>query len=167
MGGGTKRVDVKEPDKITLLAQEIAMSRKPVATDLEFSERPKPTVSYSSLFPPIGFRGKLRSLSLAENPRVDRRVEKLYYDEVKARDAVIYLYEKGYDVYDLARYLTAGILGIKKKLVPTRWAITAVDSMISDYLLSRISSHPSIENVHLFHSHLYDNHFFIFFIPGP
>ena len=167
MGGGTRKVDVKELDKTVLLAQELAMSRKPVATDVEFSERPRPTVSYSNLFPPIGFRGRLKSLELAENPRVDKRVERLYYDEIKAKEALIFLYEHGYDVYDLARYLTAGLLGIEKKLVPTRWAITAVDSTISDYLLYQISSFPPVENVLLFHSHLYDNHFFIFFVPGP
>ena len=167
MGGGTRKTNVKEPDRVVLLSQEVAMSRKPVAVDVEFLEKPKPTISYSNLFPPIGFRAPLRAISLAENPRVDKRVEKLYYDEMKARDALVFLYEHGYDVYDLARYLTAGLLGVEKKLVPTRWAITAVDSTISDYLLSLISSYPTVEDVLLFHSHLYDNHFFIFFIPGP
>ncbi len=167
MGGGSRKVDVKEPDKIVLLTQEVAMSRKPVAVDVEFLQKPKPTISYSNLFPPIGFKAPLKSLELAENPKVDKRVEKLYYDDIKAKEALVFLYEHGYDVYDLARYLTAGLLGIEKKLVPTRWAITAVDSTISDYLLSQVSSYPTVERVLLFHSHLYDNHFFIFFIPGP
>ncbi len=166
-GGGKKRIRVDEPDRILSTVQELAMSRKPVATDVEFYREPRVTVSFSNLFPPIGFQGPLRRIVLSENPKVDKRVEKLYYDEVKARDAVIYLYERGYDVYNLARYLTAGILGVQKRLVPTRWAITAVDSMVSEHLLQEIYSYPPVESVLLFHSSLYDNHFYIFFIPGP
>lgn len=167
MGGASRRLDVKESDSFLLSLQELAMSRREVPTDVEFQRPPRTTVSFSSLFPPMGFRGELKSIELAENPRVDRRVEKLYYDEVKAQDAVIYLYEKNYDVYPITRYLTAGLLGEKKKLVPTRWAITAVDNIISSHILSQIRDYPSVERILLFHSHLYDNHFFIFFIPGP
>ena len=167
MGGGAKRRKVEEKDSFVLTVQEIAMSRREVGTDVEFERPPKPTVSFSNLFPPIGFRGSLKRIELAENPRVDRRVERFYYDEVKASEAVLSLYKRGYDVYPLTRYLSAGLLGEKKKLVPTRWAITAVDSIISSKLLEDVREYPAVESVLLFHSHLYDNHFFIFFIPGP
>ena len=39
--------------------------------------------------------------------------------------------------------------------------------MISNYLLSEVTSYLPVEKILLFHSHLYDNHFFIFFVPGP
>ncbi|NPA86493.1 MAG: hypothetical protein GXO00_00580 [Candidatus Diapherotrites archaeon] len=164
LGGGSRRVNVRRD--VEEIVREIAMSRSPVAADLFFEKPPRPSVSFSNVFPPIGFRGPLKDMELAENPRVDRRVERFYYDEVKVRDAVLYLYQRGYDVYELSRYLSAGILGVKKRMVPTRWAITAVDSMISEELLRELRGYPSVEEVLLFHSHLYDNHFFIFFIPG-
>ncbi len=165
MGGGSQRRHVKNIPEDTIL--DIALSKKPIALDVTFKQPPKSSVTFSNLFPPIGFRGELERLEIAENPKIDKRAESLYYDEVKAKDAVIYLYEKGRDVYELSRYLSSGIFGKEKRLVPTRWSITAVDDIISNYLLEKVSTFPPIGRIELYTSSLYDNHFFILFIPGP
>ena len=51
--------------------------------------------------------------------------------------------------------------------MPTRWAITAVDSIIGDSLLEQVSKYDPVEEVRLYFSNLFDNYFFILFIPGP
>jgi len=65
--------------------------------------------------------------------------------------------------------LSAGLLGVKKKrkLVPTRWAITAVDTIISKNIAKEIIHYPSIDKYYTFYGEYLDNKFIILLIPGP
>ena len=162
-GGGSTRGDVHslfEP------LQELALSRKPLPIDLYFSKPPRPSPSYG-IFPPFGFRGRLARVELAGSPSTDPLLEKISGDELKASEAIVELYKRGRDVYAISKALSAGLLGRQRRLVPTRWSITAVDSVVGDALLERVRQSPSIDSYMLFHSDLYDNHFFIIFMPGP
>ena len=55
------------------------------------------------------------------------------------------LYRSGVDVHRISRLLSVGALGVRRRLVPTRWSITAVDKQISDRLLERIKRMPVID----------------------
>ena len=64
------------------------------------------------------------------NVRVDQRIEKAYYDkELKANDAVVQLYTKGVPVSRIQKSFSIGSFGKTRRLVPTRWSITAVDDI--------------------------------------
>ena len=39
--------------------------------------------------------------------------------------------------------------------------------MVSDYLLEGVYSYPLVDDVLLYFSNLYDNYFFVLFVPGP
>jgi len=68
-------------------------------------------------------------------------VQKVYYDtELKANDALIYLYENRFDENFLSRILSVGNVGLKinRKLVPTRWSITATDDALSKHLFNEV-----------------------------
>jgi len=52
-----------------------------------------------------------------------------------------------------------------KKLVPTRWTITAVDDMISKRLIKEVKMNNTIDQVEYFYSSYLGNSFHIFLIP--
>ncbi len=166
----TIRADVysaANPTEDVLKVQEMAMSRKPVGVEAELAKIPEPRVEFGQLIAPMGPKAPATRIELQENPKTDRRVEKYYYDEVKAEDAVVQLFEGGYDVYQIARILSAGILGIPKnrKLVPTRWAITATDDIIYRKEIDKIKGWELIGEFRVYEGHRWDNHFYIIMMP--
>ncbi len=166
----TIRADVytaANPTNDVLTVQELAMSKKPVAVEAILEKEPKPKIEFGQFVAPMGPKAPAKKIVPQENPRADKNVEKFYYDEVKAEDAVITLFEKGYDVYKLSRILSAGVLGLprNRKLVPTRWAITATDDIIYRKEIAKIKTYEPINRFYLYESHLFDNHFYIIFMP--
>ena len=155
------------PPEDVLKIQELAMSERPVAVEAELAKKPELKVQFGQLIAPMGPKAPAKRIELQENPKVDRRIEKMYYDEMKAEDAVVQLFEGGYDVYTISRILSAGILGIprNRKLVPTRWAITATDDIIYRKEIAKIREFEPINEFRLYESHRFDNHFYIIFMP--
>ncbi|RMF06634.1 hypothetical protein D6764_01840 [Candidatus Woesearchaeota archaeon] len=122
-------------------AQEVAMALKP--TDMEFvlAKNPSFRMSFSAYTPPSGPQAALKKVRLQSNPKIPRKVEKAFYDtDFKASDALVTLFKSGFDENYLSRILSAGTLGVKvqRKLVPTRWSITATDDTIAKSLISQI-----------------------------
>ncbi|MBU0662803.1 MAG: Nre family DNA repair protein [Candidatus Diapherotrites archaeon] len=149
--------------------QELAMSAKPVDVEVELTKMPETKLSFSDSSPPMGPSAPLKTFSLSENPDVPTKVDYLVGDtDVKSTTAMLELYEHDLPVHYLYKILSAGLLGVKKnrKLVPTRWAITAADSNISNVLIDRIRSYPHICETRLFRSSYVDNHFYVLLVPG-
>jgi len=76
------------------------------------------------------------------------------------------LFGKGFDVHYLSKILSVGNLGVKtqRKLVPTRWSITAVDDTVGKSLIKEIKDYNSMEYAALFGGHL-GNYYLILFFP--
>ena len=53
-----------------------------------------------------------------------------------------------------------------RKIVPTRWSITAVDKTLSDQLIQMIRSFPEVEGNLYFHYKRIGNEYYILIIPG-
>ncbi|MFX1448686.1 MAG: hypothetical protein ACFFCG_11200, partial [Promethearchaeota archaeon] len=68
----------------------------------------------------------------------------------------------------IKRVFSAGLLGKKtrRRIVPTRWSITAVDDIISKALIKEIKQFPEINDYQIFESTYLDNHFKILLFPG-
>ena len=79
------------------------------------------------------------------------------------------LYRAGVDVYRLQRALSLGALGRlrARRLVPTRWAITAVDDMLAGHLRERLRDKPWIDGVEVYTADYLGNRFTIILHPGP
>jgi hypothetical protein len=79
-----------------------------------------------------------------------------------------YLYRKGFDVYDINRILSAGALGQShsRRLVPTRWSITAVDDTVGQYLRERIRNAPSVDEVQVHYNAYIGNEYWVILAPG-
>ncbi len=149
-------------------SQEVALASKPTDVEMLFRGRPFFRASFSDVTQPMGPSVSVEKMKLAGNPRVPLHIEKLVSDELKAKEAGFRMYEKGEDVYRISNILSSGALGLEgnKKLVPTRWSITSVDSFIADGLMESVRDFPSINEYIVFESQYIDNHFVVLFMPG-
>ena len=140
--------------------QEIAMSAKPTDSTLLLSKKPTSRVSFSESSQPFGPSAPLKEFRPQGNISVDQRIEKAYYDrDLKASDAVFSLYKNGVRFSKLEKSFSVGVFGEKKrrKLVPTRWSITAVDSVLSLRLMDEIKEYETIDDYRVFTSSNLDN----------
>ena len=106
------------------------------------------------------------SMRLVQNPKISRKVDDIVSDDLKAADAGFLLYKSGIDVYRLTNILSSGALGISKKMVPTRWSITASDDIVAKQLMKEIRLFPEIEECLAYESEYMDNRFVILLLPG-
>ena len=148
--------------------QEIAMASKPTDIEMLFKHRPFYRPSFSDVVQPMGPSATIRRMKLADNPKIPRFIESLASDEIRANEASFVMYEKGQDVYKISSILSSGALGYerRKKLVPTRWSITAIDDLIAKNLMEQVRQFPQINEYLVFESEYLHNHFVILFMPG-
>lgn len=148
--------------------QLLALARDPTDVELHFKKRPAYKMDFSDVHQPMGPSAPLRSMRITENVKISRAVESVVSDELKAKDAMIALYEKQESVYKVISILSSGALGLQddKKLVPTRWSITAVDDTLSKHLLQRVRESPSINEYRVYESTFLYNDVCILLMPG-
>ncbi|MCS7112576.1 MAG: Nre family DNA repair protein [Nitrososphaerota archaeon] len=157
------------PDELLQTLQEIAMSQKPVDLEVKLARKPRVSLILDDEVQPLGASAPISKIRLEGNIYVDRRIEEAYYDrDLRAVDAVFDLYRSGVPVSSIQKAFSLGLLGVgsNRRLVPTRWSITAVDSMISEKLLGNVKRYPPIPVYLLFESVYLDNRFEILMIPG-
>ncbi len=157
------------PDYKTAALQELAMSAEPVDIDIELLRKPAVRLSFSDTVAPLGPSAPLRKFSLSENPRIPKKAERIISDtDAKALAAMQELYSSGMQVHYIQNVLSAGLLGIgrKRRFVPTRWAITAVDSNLAEILLGWVKQFAEISETLVFSSSYLHNSFHIVLFPS-
>lgn len=154
--------------RMLLDAQEAAMSFSPVDLEMHFSKVPKLAVEFHSIHQPMGPSAPLDKLRLAENSKIPGKVDELVEEGVKAQTAMTELAGDGFDEHYLVRLLTAGVLGRKqsRKLVPTRWGITAVDDTLAKLHMEKIRGMKQGSGFQLFFNEYLANRFSILLMPG-
>ena len=159
--------DARGKDNPLLLkAQELALSQKPIDTEAWFFKAPKQDLKFDSVLTPMGPAGLVKNFELAENPSVPRKVDYLVYDtDALAKDAVLELYKDDISAEQITRLLSIGLLGKERKIVPTRWSITAVDDMAGKELTDKIKDFPWISEIELFSGTHFGNHFEVLLLP--
>lgn len=162
-----KQESIRSNSKLIQMIQEIALAAKPTDVELHFKNKPTYKVSFSEIHQPEGPVADLNKAYLTGNVKIARHVDRIVSDELKAAQSASLLYREGEDVYKINTILSSGILGVKdKKLVPTRWSITATDDIIAKDLLKKVRDFPSINDYLVFKSNYLDNKFVILMIPG-
>ena len=148
--------------------QELAKSIKPIDIELELDKTPKISENIDVIVSPLGPAAPARKARLVDNPIIPRKVDNVLEEDTFSRIHLKELYEKGFDVYYLQQIFSIGLTGKKKqrRLVPTRWSITAVDNNLGQILLDRIRLLPENSEYLLFENVLLDNHYFIVVFPG-
>lgn len=154
---GTRRImvgEARDGGRLVSSLQELAMGEGPVDSEATFLGKPKGPVIFSEHAQPFGPSAPLKSFDISDL-RVDRRIERAYYDrDLKAADAVLDLYRGGVPITRIQRAFSVGMFGRPqaRKLVPTRWSITAVDSLLSAQIVERLKGFETIDKyrVHSF-----------------
>ena len=153
--------------------QELAMSERPAETEATFEKTPivdvhmQKELRLDHVAPPFGPAAPLRGFKMS-SLSADQRIETVYYDtDLRAADAMMELYRRSVEMSIIQRVLSMGMLGVKKKrkLVPTRWSISATDDIISSMLVKEIEMNPTIDLFEVTrYSHL-ANYYSIILIP--
>ena len=156
--------------KLLETSQELSMAARPVDTETKL-----PKMNLRMLLDnhalPMGPTGMAEKIRITENTKVHPKVDYCVADtDLKATEAISkYLYFKGrVPESTIKRVFSAGLLGEKNKrrIVPTRWSITAVDDIISKALIKEIKRFPEINDYRIFERTYLDNHFKILLFPG-
>ncbi len=161
------RTNIKTFDeKLMEISQEVSQSIKPVDIEINLNKKPQFKLTYDQTTAPFGPSVKLEKAQITENPKIPRAIDKVVSDDLKAVDGMQYLYDKGYDEHFLTKLISVGNLGQKqnRKLVPTRWSITATDDILGKRLISEIKDYAEYDYVAHFGSYL-GNYYLILFFP--
>jgi len=160
--------DARLNKKFTEIAQEIALSSKSVDVEIELKNKINFGKKRDRVLTPNGMSAELKNAKVTGNVKVDKKVDRTMNDEVKANEGISYLYNSGISEYGLSKILSVGVLGLRKdkKMVPTRWSITATDDIISKEILKEVKGYKWIENYKLFFGEFLGNQYLIFFFPN-
>ncbi|MBT3835776.1 hypothetical protein HOD05_03045 [Candidatus Woesearchaeota archaeon] len=127
------------------IIQEVGMAKRPAELDVTLKKAPSLNLKGESEVTPWGPASGVQRARITSNTKVDHKVEKVVFDtDLKAAGGMLKLYKKGFEEGVLSKLISVGNLGIKKnrKLVPTRWSITAADSTICKQLTKEVKDYP-------------------------
>ncbi|MGD1834892.1 MAG: hypothetical protein ACPKQO_04140 [Nitrososphaeraceae archaeon] len=150
--------------------QELAIASQSTDGELTLEKNPRFSLSKDSMNRetiPSGPSSLLKSFKIS-SIQTDRKLEYYYYDkDLDSTNSIIELYRKKVDISKIHRAMSLGMLGIKKnrKLVPTKWSISATDDIISSYLKKQIEMYPTIDSFQVIKYSHYSNHYSIILIP--
>lgn len=148
--------------------QDIALSVRPVDVETRFERKPSMSMSFSPISQPVGPSGMLKELKVTSNPKIPRRVYGVIDDDLTASEALCSLYQSDCDVYYLSNVMSSGVVGSQegRRMVPTRWSITAVDDIVCKHLMGEIRGFPSVNEFLVYSNTYLENHFEILLLPG-
>jgi hypothetical protein len=147
--------------------QEIALSSRPLDVDVAFEKPVAFSLTFDGTVAPVGLSGAIKQMSLSGSARIERAVDRVTSDtDLGATEACVTLMESDIDVYQIAKLMTAGLLGRRRHFVPTRWAITAVDDTLSVQMKRAIAGFPPLEEIRLFSAELFGNRIVCILVPG-
>jgi hypothetical protein len=167
---GKYRVHVREfmeAGKIMDMTRELALAVTPTDVELALTHKPRGVMVLDDEVQPFGPSAPIKDLRVG-NAKWDHQVEKAYLDnDLKAADAVLELFDRGVMVTKIQRAFSVGSFGVKanRRLVPTRWSITAVDSILSKDLMEKVKTFPEINEYRIYESTYLENQFEVLMLP--
>ena len=164
----TKVTDARMNKKFVDTAKDIAISSKQIDVEIELQNRLRFGRNKDKVLTPHGMKGNLKKAEIVGNVKVDKKLDRVMDDEIKASEGIELLYKNDFNEYSLSQILSVGVLGLKKdkRLVPTRWSITATDDMIAKLLWKKVRENKWIEDYELFFGEFLGNQYLILLMPG-
>lgn len=159
--------EAADPGKYILDLHDMALSSSSVDVDAKFKKKPRMSVSLSEDSQPFGPSAMIQEMKIAPSTG-ERKLEAVYYDgDQLAVDGMVELYRDGIEVSRIQRILSLGMLGVQeqRKIVPTRWGITAVDDTLSKRLLRSVKLYPTIDKFQVYKYEYLDNVYEIILSP--
>jgi hypothetical protein len=164
---GKQRVHAADLDnRFVGKLQEISLSDSSVESEVSFDKVPTGT-SFSEEHTPFGPSAAIERFEIG-NGRWDRNLEKVYYDtDLKSADAVVDLHKKGVPFSSIQKAFSVGTMGRDRgrRLVPTRWSITACDTMIGDRLLGEVKKCPVLDTWRVHEYSSLNNNYAVLLMP--
>jgi len=163
---GVQKVSVNQTEGTYIEnLQELAMSSQPTDSDLEFYKTTSSNISLDGENAPFGPVGEIKSAKFS-NSSSEKHIKKTFYDkDLKAQDAILNLYNSGIEISKIQKCFSIGMLGQNRKLVPTKWSITATDDIISKSLTEEILDYPLIDSCRVFYYTHIGNVFSVVLFP--
>lgn len=162
------KAHVKGSGRILEIGREVGMASAPVDVEVLLKSRPFFRFSPDSVAAPVGPSGVVKHAKITSNPKIPQKVDKVYSDNgLKASDAFSYLYRSGFDEAFLSRILSVGTVGLKpdRRLVPTRWSITATDDILGKHLISAVKDFQSVNDFLFYFGGYLGNYFAVMMLP--
>lgn len=162
-----KKTDATKFDKSLLEVQLLAQTENTSELEININQKPKLVKeNYSGI---NNFSYEFEEIKVVDNIKIPTIIDKTVNDgDLKAKEGIINIYNKLSDVYKVEQVLSLGLLGRTKNrvLVPTRWAITSTDDIISkDLIENTLVDYPTIDKYLVFSFSFYQNIFYVLFIP--
>ncbi len=164
---GKQTVGIKDLDnKLVQKLQEISLSTGSIESEAYFRHAPSGR-AFSDDHLPFGPSAPIEKFDIG-NCRWEHSLEKVYYDaDFRAADAVAQLHDSGLPFSQIQKAFSVGTMGTEKRrrLVPTRWSITACDTILADNFLEEVKHNEIIDcyRVHEFSS--LHNYYAVMLIP--
>lgn len=163
----------KQTNKITDLdnpfvekLQEISLSSTSICSEAEFGSKPR-GLSFNEQHTPHGPSALIQKFDI-ETVKWDRELEKAYYDtDLKAADAVMHLHQEELPFSSIQKAFSVGTMGIgnNRRMVPTRWSITACDSTIGNNLLREVRNYDILETHRVYEFSSLNNYYAVLMLP--
>ena len=145
--------------------QELAMSSGSIDSEIQFTKKPELISSIDGQNAPFGPIGEIKHAKFSPNSSITQ-IEKAYYDnDLKAGDAVMKLYNSGIELSKIQKCFSIGMFGKDRKIVPTKWSITATDQIISNDLMNDILEFDLVDKLSVFSFEHLGNLFSVVLFP--
>lgn len=163
---GIQKTSVIEPSgRYIENIQELTMANKPTDSELTFYKSTQPVSLLDGSSAPFGPVGQIKNAKFS-NSSSNKQIEKAYYDrDLLSKDAVLKLYNSGIEVSKIQKCFSIGMFGKKRKLVPTKWSITATDDIISKFLIDESLNFSVIDSYKVFSFNHLGNIFSVLLFP--
>ncbi len=164
---GKQLIDIKDVENpFVEKLQDISLASKSIDSEATFGSKPT-GARFNEEITPHGPSAIIEKFDI-DAVRWDKQLEKSFYDtDLKARDAVMNLHNKDVPFSAMQKAFSVGAFGLKKnrRLVPTRWSITACDSTIADTLLKEVRHYPIMDSHRVYEFSSLNNYYAIILTP--
>lgn len=153
--------------KFLEVVQEVGMAKNSAELEVNLKKKPVLSTNHEKEIIPFGPAAEIKNARITANTKIDSRVERVVSDtDLKAGSAIVSLYRKGFEESSLNKLLSVGSLGLGKnrKLVPTRWSITAVDDTVGRQLIKEVKDFNAGEYKAYFGGD-WGNYYLLLFFP--
>jgi hypothetical protein len=156
-------INLEELERIRLAV----ISSNELNIDLKVSSVNLPKIDKDDFYQ-HGVKTKLEKFKINDNFKIDQKIEKIYYDnDLKAQEGIKMLYSSKIDENKISKILSVGAMGVKRKLVPTKWSITAVDDSIGKEEIDKVKAFKKGEDYLIKTGQFLGNRFTFIFLKGP
>jgi hypothetical protein len=154
-------------DRLRDVFSEVALADKPVDTEIYLNKKPEFKLVFHNEVSPHGPKVELEKARITENVHIPTKVDSIINDELTSTESLNILHGKGYENHYLTKIFSSGHLGLdtNKKLVPTRWSITAVDDTIGKNLIKEVKNYSQIDKYTIYIGSYFGNYYILLCYP--